>query len=236
MGFRVLALDYDGTIARAGVVSEATRSALEGAHRQGLRLVLVTGRERRELEKVCDALGLFEWVVAENGGTCFRPGMTEELLASPVPAGLESALRGSEVWPLSVGKVVIATLSTHARRVETVLRDLRLTRELIRNKESLMILPAGVDKAMGLAIVLGRMGLDWAAAMGCGDAENDLVFLRRCGMSVAVGNALAEVKQVTDHVMLGSDGEGVAEFLEMLRNSGGPSEASSHVERSGRLG
>jgi hydroxymethylpyrimidine pyrophosphatase-like HAD family hydrolase len=47
-----------------------------------------------------------------------------------------------------------------------------------------------------------------------GDAENDLVFLRCCGLAVAVANALPTVKDVAHVVTAGARGAGVAELID----------------------
>jgi HAD superfamily hydrolase (TIGR01484 family) len=60
MRFHVLACDYDGTLARHGRVAGTTLAALERLLGSGRRLVLVTGRELPELQRVFDRLDLFE--------------------------------------------------------------------------------------------------------------------------------------------------------------------------------
>ena len=54
MRHRVLACDYDGTLATEGVCSDQTVEALQRVAAAGVRLVLVTGRTREELEEVFD--------------------------------------------------------------------------------------------------------------------------------------------------------------------------------------
>ncbi len=49
-----------------------------------------------------------------------------------------------------------------------------------------MILPPGVNKAIGLAHALRDLGLSPHNVVGVGDAENDFSFLRHCGCSAAV--------------------------------------------------
>ena len=49
MRFRILALDYDGTIARDGRIDPAVRSSVEEVRRQGVVVVLVTGRILQDL-------------------------------------------------------------------------------------------------------------------------------------------------------------------------------------------
>jgi hydroxymethylpyrimidine pyrophosphatase-like HAD family hydrolase len=52
--------------------------------------------------------------------------------------------------------------------------------------------------------------------VGLGDAENDIAFLRLCGRSVAVANALDSVKESADIVTHGEEGRGAAEILQAL--------------------
>ncbi|WP_292722663.1 HAD-IIB family hydrolase, partial [Mesorhizobium sp.] len=47
-----LATDYDGTLAENGIVSDATRAALERLKETGRKLIMVTGRELADLESV----------------------------------------------------------------------------------------------------------------------------------------------------------------------------------------
>ena len=48
-GLRVLATDFDGTLAHDGTVAETTLQAVERLKQAGFRLILVTGRELNEL-------------------------------------------------------------------------------------------------------------------------------------------------------------------------------------------
>jgi hypothetical protein len=66
--------------------------------------------------------------------------------------------------------------------------------QIVFNKGAVMVLPAGVNKASGLAAALVRLRLSPLNVVGIGDAENDHAFLRVCGCAVAVANALPMVK------------------------------------------
>jgi hydroxymethylpyrimidine pyrophosphatase-like HAD family hydrolase len=52
--------------------------------------------------------------------------------------------------------------------------------------------------------------------VGIGDAENDEPFLRRCGLSVAVANAIPALKDRVDLVTTAAYGAGVAELVDGL--------------------
>jgi hydroxymethylpyrimidine pyrophosphatase-like HAD family hydrolase len=79
-----------------------------------------------------------------------------------------------------------------------------------------MALPADVTKATGLAPALEALQVTPRETIGIGDAENDQAFLRMCGLSVAVDNALPSVKQMADVVLPYARGAGVTKLIEML--------------------
>jgi hydroxymethylpyrimidine pyrophosphatase-like HAD family hydrolase len=84
------------------------------------------------------------------------------------------------------------------------------------NKEAVMVLPRGVDKASGLAAVLEELALSPRDVVGIGDAENDVAFLKMCGCGIAVANALDTVKNGADRVTQGRAGAGVREVIDGL--------------------
>ena len=67
MKFSVLALDYDGTIARDSKTHVTITDAIRDARRQGIVLVLVTGRVLSDLRSLLNGQDLFDVIVAENG-------------------------------------------------------------------------------------------------------------------------------------------------------------------------
>lgn len=67
MKFGVLALDYDGTIARDGVLDPDVKAAIKEARGRGIVVIIVTGRILSELRKAVGDLDFVDAVVAENG-------------------------------------------------------------------------------------------------------------------------------------------------------------------------
>ena len=57
------------------------------------------------------------------------------------------------------------------------------------------------------------------SVVGVGDAENDAVFLKICGYSAAVANALAPLKTQVDFVTSKDHGAGVRELLRHINRS-----------------
>jgi len=217
MRYQVLAIDYDGTLAKNGLVDMSTIEALRRFLATGRRLVMVTGRELRHLQAIFEHLDLFEWVVAENGGVLFHPSTKEEVsLADPPPEQFGDTLRANGCTSLSIGRVVVATWEPNQRIVLETIQQLGLELQVIFNKGAVMVLPAGVNKASGLSAALKKMGVSPHNAVGIGDAENDHAMLQLCEFSVAVQNAIVSVKESADWTTVADHGQGVEELIEKI--------------------
>lgn len=220
MRFHVLATDYDGTIAHHGVVDDATREALVRVRASGRKLVLVTGRELPDLQRVFPDLEIFDAVVAENGALVYQPSTrSTRLLGERPPDIFAKTLADQGVAPLSLGEVIVATWQPHETAVLETIRALGLELQVIFNKGAVMVLPSGMNKAVGLRAALEELGLSPHNAVGVGDAENDHAFLSVCECSVAVANALPSLKERADLVTTADHGAGVAELIELMVSS-----------------
>lgn len=215
MRYLALATDYDGTLAHDGRVDAPTLDALKRFLASGRKLILVTGRELDELLATFPEIHLFERVVAENGALLYQPSDRQErTLALPPPPGFVAALKQRGVGPISVGRVIVATWEPHQGTVLEVIREQGLELQVIFNKGAVMVLPAGVNKASGLAAVLEELGLSPHNVIGVGDAENDHAFLQTCECAVAVANALPAVKKAADLTTRADRGAGVTELID----------------------
>ena len=217
MRYQILAIDYDGTLARNGVVDTSTVEALRRLLATGRRLVLVTGRELPHLQATFEHLDLFEWVVAENGGVLFHPlTKVEETLADAPPVLFGDTLRSNGCTSVSIGRVIVATWEPHQRIVLETIRQLGLELQVIFNKGAVMVLPAGINKASGLSAALKKMGVSPHNTVGIGDAENDHAMLQLCEFSVAVANAIVSLKESADWTTIADHGQGVEELIEKV--------------------
>jgi hypothetical protein len=213
LALRMLAFDYDGTLAEGGRLSPNAEQALLEAKKRGFQLGLVTGRFIDELFTICPQLGIFDLVVAENGAIVHMPEQNaiHEIAPAPSPTFL-TALDQREV-PYAMGRVMVASHRPYEQPVRAAIRESGLDLSVILNKNDLMILSSGTDKASGLQWALTRLGIAAEAVAGVGDAENDLALFRAVGLRVAVANALDVLKAEADLVTRASNGSGVAEFI-----------------------
>ncbi|PLP61152.1 hypothetical protein CYK37_02360 [Mesorhizobium loti] len=215
MDVTALATDYDETLAEEGLVSAKTLTALRKLKDSGRRLILVSGRQLADLEKVFPDLDIFDRVVAENGAVLHDPTTGQKrLLAPPPPSTFVEALKKRGVDPLLVGQTVIGTLVPNEMIVLDEIRRQGLELEIIFNKGAVMVLPSGINKATGLMAALDDLGLSVDGVVAVGDAENDHDFLRKAGFGVAVANALPSLKKTADRVTLAPAGDGVVEIID----------------------
>jgi hydroxymethylpyrimidine pyrophosphatase-like HAD family hydrolase len=216
MRYRVLATDYDGTLATHGEVDPGAVAAIRRLAESGRKAVLVTGRLLHEIQQICAGIELFEIVIAENGAVLWTEQSGAHNLAPPVPLDLVAALRRRGVTPLNVGSVICSTWSDHEKTVVDTVNELRLNVELIHNKGALMILPPETDKGSGLAAALKILRERSDAVVAVGDAENDLALFAASGFSAAVSNALPGVKAAADMILSASHGGGVEELIDAM--------------------
>jgi hydroxymethylpyrimidine pyrophosphatase-like HAD family hydrolase len=213
MRYIALAVDFDGTIAHDSHCPPHVVEGLKRVRETGRRLLLVTGRELPELLSIFPEIGIFDRVVAENGALLYRPASGEkEDLGDPPPGAMIEMLKARGV-PLSVGQSIVATVEPHQTAVLEVIRELGLERQVIFNKGAVMILPAGVNKATGLAVALKELGLSARNVVACGDGENDHALLDSSEYSVAVANAIPSLRERADRVTVGKRGDGILEVV-----------------------
>lgn len=217
MRYFALACDYDGTIATLGQVDSETVAALQKVATSGRKLILVTGRILDELLDVFPEAVMFDRIVAENGAILYRPDSkhTKILGAVPPPEFL-SALERENIHPLMVGQSIVATLQPNGAAVLKVIQQLGLQLQVIYNKESLMILPVGINKGTGLLVALDELKTSPQSTVAVGDAENDSALLGACGYGVAVANSVPALKAAADFVTSQANGCGVRQLADFL--------------------
>jgi hypothetical protein len=117
---------------------------------------------------------------------------------------------------MSIGQAIVATWRPYETALLEAIRDQQLDYQVIFNKDAVMALPSGVNKATGLKAALKEAGLSLHNVVGIGDAENDHSFLELCEASAAVANAIDALKQRVDLVTRADHGGGVMEVIDRL--------------------
>ncbi|MBE9143018.1 HAD family hydrolase [Planktothrix mougeotii] len=241
MNYLALATDFDGTLATDGMVEESTLKALERWQQSGRQLILITGRQLDNLIAHIPVINVFDWVIAENGAVLYQPTtQVEKLLAErpseafitllrdridqkqqslknqAIPEEFSKIAQAQTLEVMRVGRVIIATWEPYLEITQKTIQELGVNLQIICNKGAVMVLPEGINKAFGLNALSQLINLPLQQIVGVGDAENDCDFLEQCGYSVAVANALPQVKEKVNWVTQNSRGAGVIELINHL--------------------
>ena len=209
---RVLAFDFDGTLAENGVVPPQIYTVLEQLYASGHVLFLVTGRLTESVS--LGALGdLFTGIVWENGAVLYDAANHEtQLPFGQLDRRLVEALTAAGV-PLEHGLAIVSTWEPHKETVWRVINEWGGDAAIINNKGAIMILPAGAAKGSGLQRLLTICGFSPRNLVSFGDAENDLSLLNLGEYGVAVGDAVPSLKAIADLVTTQPGPAGVHELL-----------------------
>lgn len=233
----LLASDFDETLATDGRALPRTLEAVRRLKASGRRFVLVTGRILEDLEQVFPELEICDRIVAENGAVIFDPAKESmQAVAPPPPPEFAAALAEKGVSPLFVGHVIVSTVEPHQDVALATIQEMGLELQIIFNKGSVMILPAGTNKGVGLQKVLDEFGVERRQVAAIGDAENDHSLFAAAGFPVAVANALESLKQQAAMVTNEARGAGVVELIDHLLASDAPGGGADGLARTSRAG
>lgn len=215
MRLRVIATDYDGTVATDGRLHQVVGDAIREARRRKVLVVIVTGRILSELREVAGCLDFVDGVVAENGAVVALARGHVMQLGPPPPMSLITALteRGID---FKVGRCVVEMDAAFADVAMSLIREQELPLAITFNRQRMMLLPASISKASGLRELLGVLGVSRHNALGIGDAENDHELLRCCEYGVAVEWGSDYLKRHADEVIPGDGPDSVGAFIDQV--------------------
>ena len=218
MKFSVLALDFDGTIARDDTLDTEVRAAIGELRAQGIVVVLATGRILEDLRRVAGPLNFVDAVVAENGAVVHFPESGYETVTGAAPAPRLLAALERDGVRVDAGRVVVEADANDAPRILAIIRQLELPLVIAFNRGRLMVLPQTLSKATGVTLALTILRLSPHNAVAIGDAENDHELLRACEVGVAVDWGSEALKAAADYVLPGDGPPAVAAYIRALAN------------------
>lgn len=209
---RVMAFDYDGTLAESGKIPQNMLDALRQLRNAGYVLFLVTGRDYASipLEALED---IFTGIVWENGAVLTRQPEPEIYLPfGQVDPHLVKMLEATGI-PLEKGEAIVSSWSFHDQAIWQTLAEFSGDAAISHNKGAIMILPPGVNKGTGLERLLQMCEFSARNLVCFGDGENDMAMFSIAETTVAVADAVDGLKNMADVVTQKPGHEGVIEAL-----------------------
>jgi hypothetical protein len=218
---RALAVDIDGTLSDCNRV--LCPAALQALQRLNVPVVLSTGNTHCFTRTVSVLLGTPRIFIAENGGVLSHSENEMEILADkkvcedafqklaaefPLQRYNSARYRFTDIALQRNFDVPAA-----ARRAQ----ELELPVQLIDTTYAVHIKDKRVDKGTGLSRIAERMKIELSEFAAIGDSNSDLPMYQLAGFRASVGNASAQLKQISDYVAKAEYGNGFAEILNYMK-------------------
>jgi phosphoglycolate phosphatase (TIGR01487 family) len=206
-------VDYDRTLTDNFLeISKEGIESLKLARKHGLKIILVSGRVTDFMMKLNKKYDIADVLVAENGAVLFFQKENKKILTSNNDLNLRTLLHNTD-FPMEFGEVIASTKVEYEKKLLKTIDIKKINIRLIRNVDSIMLLPPNVDKGTGILKALEILGIDKKNLAVIGDGENDMEMFSVAGVKVAVANAVKILKRNADIVCKNPYGEGVSEFI-----------------------
>jgi hydroxymethylpyrimidine pyrophosphatase-like HAD family hydrolase len=213
---RLVLSDYDRTFTDETLrLAPGLAETIGRLRDKGVLFSVVSGRKYPFMMDFYRSMGgLVDSFIAENGCVGYAKGCRQMICEASRREELLQAL-GRGAIPYDAGDVVISVHRKYLPGVKQVLAGYPAY-HVIRNVDSLMLLPHGASKATGIRWLMDMYGVETGEMACIGDAENDIDMRGLCTLMGAVSNALPAVKMESDYICRESFGEGLREFLEHI--------------------
>lgn len=243
MKYKALFLDVDGTTVVHGVnnlpsvrVTEAINKA-----RKKIHICLATSRPLYISQQILKHLQLSGPCVMTGGTQIYDPVKKKMIMEFPLQEKYVDiiyayfrkhhirmhAFDGQTDEPFRRGRKRKRSMSIYVPEIDTVIAD-KTIKDIQHIADvniykipswtpgmmSLDIMAKEASKLHGIVEVAKLLNIKTHEMIGVGDGYNDFPLLMACGLKIAMGNAVPELKAIADFVAPGVDEDGVATVIE----------------------
>ena len=227
-------------------ISPRTFAALLRCMENGMQPVIVTGRSRSSIpDLLVPEFPVMPWI-SSHGAEVYLDGkrLFDNLMSVPLAREIAEVTQSfapnmkvstvmDGIWyatlPIGVPHVIADLRTAIDRPVPKMVCDLSQAPDVDALRSTLPdgcrliiaahlgeIVASGVSKVSTLRTLLEEWGMTLHDVVAFGDHLPDLDMIAACGLGVAMGNAVPEVKEAADLVTSSCDEDGIAEVLETL--------------------
>ena len=226
--YKALMLDLDGTTIKnqkQAVPTEKVIRAIEKA-KQKVAVGVVTSRPEFWAMPVIKILSLNAPCVFAGGGQIIDPQTSKILWEKQIPYDEAEKIRGVltelKIPFIGDGKFEFGIPDIDQEKISLIKSKLKAFKniEVQRTlgyegeKDWIQITNINATKQYAIYEVSKILKIKPLEIIGVGDAYNDFPFLMACGLKVAMGNAVSELKTIADYIAPTIDEDGVADVIE----------------------
>ncbi len=239
MMYKAIILDIDGTAipnAIDGVPSRAVKEAIKKAQ-QSIPVCIATGRPLSIAKRVIRALGITDYCATSDSTLIYNPKTDtvirsfpllpeaaqlakEYLIAHHIPfmVGVENDEYMYTGKPLPQSTLGLAVPEMRPDDAEKLIQNLThipnisviKVNSFLKDRVWVTITSSVATKLHAVIAITELLGVDPKEVIGVGDGYNDYPLLSMCGLKVAMGNAVPELKAIADFVAPSVAEDGVA--------------------------
>lgn len=244
MKYKALFLDVDGTTVVHGhdsLPSVSVTEAIARCDKAGVPVSLATSRPLPAVSSVINHLQLKGYCIISSGSQIYDPVEKKIISEKKFPKdairqilhvaseyaeevrifdGEKEAYIVNEKIPRKVVGMWFPKLRPHIltkihRQLSTVAGiSLHRMDAWEQGFECIDITSSEASKLHGVVEVAKRLGIKTQEMIGVGDGYNDFPLLMACGLKVAMGNAVPELKAIADFIAPSVEEDGVARVIE----------------------
>lgn len=240
--YKALMLDLDGTTIPNNPKGLPTKKVTEAIHKANelLHVGIVTARPRSMVIDIIDILQLTGPAIINGGARVIDAVSGKILYEQQIPKPLMKELyelltkKGYKLLTNDGDKeiveeenyVPINPLSLYITNVDATSADTIINSishypdiaihkipSFIKGEVWIEINHASATKQHGIFEAAKILKIDTHEIIGVGDGYNDFPLLMACGLKVAMGNAVPELKEIADYVAPTVDEDGVADVI-----------------------
>jgi len=189
-------------------------------------VVLVTGNTHCFTRAASVLLGTPRIFIAENGGVVSHAENDMEILADLqiCEAAFEELSKVFRLERYNSSRYRFTDIALKrnfdVKAALSYVRERSLPVDLIDTNFAVHIKDKKVDKGTGLRCIAERMQIDLREFAAIGDSPSDIPMFNLVGFRAAVGNAHPELMAASDYVSKAKFGEGFAEIVEHMIDTG----------------
>lgn len=215
---KAIAVDIDGTLTDdKRRISTVAIDALRSAENHGIRVIICSGNALPVAYGIATMIGVSGPVVAENGGIVLYDHSIYKL------RDIEDAMAAYR--EIKEKFKIVPILSNRWRETEIGFRTDADLYDIMKVVEkyglvaedtgwAIHIFKKGFGKLAGVKKAAELLKISLKDIMAIGDGQNDVEFVSRCGIGIAVKNSSEELKRIADYVCSQANGMGVKEAID----------------------
>ena len=244
MKYKAIFLDVDGTCVVHGVDNLPSPHVVEAIAKCiqiGVPVGLATSRPLRSVIAIINHLKLTSYCVISSGSQIYDPRTSQIVSEKLIPRESISQIwevaktNGEEVKlfdgvnevAMDQGEIPTKVMGMwfpklKPEKLEVIDEQVKLSYGVATHRmeawedgyECLDITNSEASKHHGVLDVCAMLGIQTSECIGVGDGYNDFPLLLACGLKIAMGNAVPELKTIADFVAPTVEEDGVATVIE----------------------